>query len=233
MSSKEFLYRSRKSGGQDTYTFQCNKHHRMDWGYTKRGAFLKPDHDRQVDAQQIHSNRVVLVDELLSDRSLQCKGADGFMTLTKKVRLKVYSADCLSIFFMVPRVKPVIGLIHAGWRGTYKGIASRTVRQLLKKGNVSSKSVYVFIGPALRFCCYQVGSEFVDRFPHSTFHKSQTNQYYFDLVGENRRQLLKAGIEPSHIADCGICTGCQEENFYSFRREGEAAGRICSWIRMA
>jgi copper oxidase (laccase) domain-containing protein len=51
-----------------------------------------------------------------------------------------------------------------------------------------------------------------------------------DLPEANRRQLLAAGLLPEHIYDCGRCTACETELFFSYRREPEEPGRMTAAI---
>ena len=60
--------------------------------------------------------------------------------------------------------------------------------------------------------------------------RQKDGTWYFDLAGENRRQLIEVGAKPDHILDLEICTVAENEDFYSFRKEKEAAGRIISFI---
>jgi copper oxidase (laccase) domain-containing protein len=51
-----------------------------------------------------------------------------------------------------------------------------------------------------------------------------------DLGEANRRQLVSAGIPEGQVEVSGLCTVCLEEEFYSYRREREKAGRMLSVI---
>ena len=45
----------------------------------------------------------------------------------------------------------------------------------------------------------------------------------------NRRQLEQAGVTPERIYASNLCTMCRPEEFDSFRRDREAAGRMVSF----
>jgi copper oxidase (laccase) domain-containing protein len=51
-----------------------------------------------------------------------------------------------------------------------------------------------------------------------------------DLVESNRRQLVEAGVPPSHIECSQLCTSCREDQFHSYRRDKDGAGRMISAI---
>ena len=51
-----------------------------------------------------------------------------------------------------------------------------------------------------------------------------------DLRMAVRRQLLSAGLADEDIEDVGGCTRCEGARFHSYRREGEASGRMIGVI---
>jgi copper oxidase (laccase) domain-containing protein len=51
-----------------------------------------------------------------------------------------------------------------------------------------------------------------------------------DLAAENLRQLSRAGLPLSRIDLVGACTFCDVARFHSWRRDGERAGRMISYI---
>ena len=53
---------------------------------------------------------------------------------------------------------------------------------------------------------------------------------HIDLPGANRRQLLNAGVTPERIYTSNLCTQCGAAEFHSYRRDGEAAGRMYSYV---
>jgi copper oxidase (laccase) domain-containing protein len=53
---------------------------------------------------------------------------------------------------------------------------------------------------------------------------------HLDLEAENRRQLEESGVTPARIDASHLCTMCRSQEFHSFRRDREAAGRLYSYI---
>ena len=43
------------------------------------------------------------------------------------------------------------------------------------------------------------------------------------------RQLLEAGVTPQRVYASNLCTMCLPDEFHSFRRDKEAAGRLYSF----
>jgi hypothetical protein len=71
-------------------------------------------------------------------------------------------------------------------------------------------------------CCYEVGPEVAAQF-------GQQGRAHVDLAAANRRQLMDAGVMPERIYASNLCTMCRAEEFHSFRRDQEAAGRLYSF----
>ncbi len=53
---------------------------------------------------------------------------------------------------------------------------------------------------------------------------------YLDLVAVIQRQLLKARLKPSRICISEYCTACRRDLFFSYRKEGDQAGRMIAVI---
>jgi len=200
-----------------------------------REGFLREigiDYRSLVSGQQVHKSGIKYVKE--EDKG---KGAlsyataiadtDALVTNKKNLPLAVFTADCLSIFLYDPKT-PAIGLVHAGWRSTKENIAAKTIRLMQKEFDTHSPDLSVSFGPAIRSCCYEVGRDFSNFFPDSVIERN--SRYYLDLVRINKKQILDLGAREANIFDAGRCTYCQNEDFFSYRREGKSCGRMISVI---
>jgi copper oxidase (laccase) domain-containing protein len=87
--------------------------------------------------------------------------------------------------------------------------------------------ITVAFGPSIRPCCYEVGAEFLGYFPREV--NVRGGKYYLDLPRVVRRQLVSAGVPEGNIRDGAVCTCCDHQ-YFSYRREGAAAGRLISLI---
>ena len=56
---------------------------------------------------------------------------------------------------------------------------------------------------------------------------------HIDLTAANRTQLIDAGVTAERIYASNLCTMCRPEEFHSFRRDREAAGRLFSFAGIA
>ena len=131
----------------------------------------------------------------------------------------VRTASCVPIL-LLDRSKHAVSAVHAGWRGTDAQIVSRTIQKLRDDfGSVPDKFLAA-IGPCIRQCCYEVGSEVAERFPKIyTTSSERSGKWHLNLAAANRSQMLESGLLPDRIFDLEACTVCRREDFFSYRRE--------------
>jgi hypothetical protein len=133
----------------------------------------------------------------------------------------VKTADCLPILLVDER-RRAVAAVHAGWRGTVAGIAQHAVEAMRAQFGSLAADLHAAIGPGIGPCCYQVGPDVAARF-------GLQGRAHVDLAGANRRQLIDAGVTPERIYASNLCTMCRPDEFHSFRRDKEAAGRLYSF----
>lgn len=193
--------------------------------YTALGV----EDDRACTVWQVHSADVVVVRRPLDVRRWLAR-ADAMVTDKPGLPLSMRFADCTPLLFHDP-VRGVIGMAHAGWRGTVQGIGARTVKTMVNTYGCKPSDIQAGIGPSIGPERYQVGEEvvaaaykyfgtlddFIDRDPHD-------NTAYFDLWTANALDLRRAGVEQIEIA--GMCTASNTAEFYSHRAEKGATGRF-------
>lgn len=98
--------------------------------------------------------------------------------------------------------------------------------------DTAAGDVYAAIGPCVRSCCYEVGSDVASRFTawFPEWGEANRAKRHLDLGEANRRQILAAGIAEEHVFDSGFCTSCQGDTFFSYRREPDNPGRMIAAI---
>ena len=57
-------------------------------------------------------------------------------------------------------------------------------------------------------------------------------KYHVDLAGLNRQWLLRAGVAPDRIDDCGLCTACRPDLYWSHRKMGLRRGEQAALIAL-
>jgi polyphenol oxidase len=149
--------------------------------------------------------------------------------------LGVATADCVPVLLVAPQ-KKVVAALHAGWRGTLKGITARALRLLSSTWGVAPSDVWLACGPAIGPCCYEVGREvgepLYERWGRNNAATWQPNgeKGQLDLRLLNLLQGEQCGVPQAQMQLVGGCTFCDAELFTSYRREGTAAGRQLSVI---
>ncbi len=186
-----------------------------------------------VNAQQVHGARVTIV--AADDGGQTLKRTDALISDTPGLTLMMRVADCVPVFLYAAR-PPAVGLAHAGWRGTLKGIAARTAEAMASAFGYRPEELVVGLGPSIGPCCYEVGPEVVSRVRDAfgtgadELLSSATGEgkAYLDLWRANALQLKEVGVE--QVETAGICTCCRRDEFYSHRGEGGRTGRLAALI---
>lgn len=182
----------------------------------------------RFDVWQVHGTKIVCGDAP-RDRDTPHAKADGILTDKSDLTLFMRFADCVPILLMDP-VKKVIGIIHAGWQGTYKKIAQVAIEKMNTRYGSQPETILAGIGPSICQDCYEVGSKVLDAFTASfgedatRFFETRNDSLFLDLWGANRETLRMAGVR--HIETAGICTSCHCEDWYSHRAENGNTGRF-------
>lgn len=186
---------------------------------------------------QYHSSNVRYVTEENFHEGVDRENAepsDGFVTDRCGVSVMVRVADCVPILLAGEKhdQMPIIGAIHAGWRGTVGGIASNCVEKMLEYGAVK-ETLCAAIGPHIGSCCFEVRSDFVDAVvaaQGSKFAKkhisSRDGKLFADLTSMNFELLTQSGISSENI-DCSTeCTACHPDFYHSHRATGGKRGTM-------
>jgi copper oxidase (laccase) domain-containing protein len=112
-------------------------------------------------------------------------------------------------------------------------MARAAVEKMAAEFGSQPEDLHAAMGPAIRECCYEVGPEVVRElallFPEWPA-EEEPGKRHIDLIEANRRVLREAGVAASRIYDCGRCTYCEPELFFSYRREPANPGRMVSSI---
>jgi len=160
---------------------------------------------------------------------------DGLYTNEPNVALVTFFADCVPLLFLDP-VKKVIAASHSGWRGTVAEIGRITVEALINDFGCNPTDILAGIGPSIGPCCFEVdmpvAAEFLKRPKWASYVTGldSANKYKVDLWRVNKQILEDSGLLPEHI-DCEpICTCCNENLFYSHRRDGDKRGSMAAII---
>ena len=187
-----------------------------------------------VVAKQTHSTHISVI-EGKGSRGWQkqedaLEDCDALITDRKNTILTILTADCVPVL-LYDRKKEVVAAIHAGWRGTKGKIVAKCILKMQEQYGCRVEDMVAGIAPAIGGCCYEVGEDvarYFSDFPESCTAKGE--KFMLDLPTINRRQLLDAGVKAENIEMSGICTACESERFFSYRKEEGCSGRFMSLI---
>lgn len=150
---------------------------------------------------------------------------DGMITREAGIPLAVLVADCLPIL-IADRSGSMVGIAHAGWRGTLKAIASQLVQKMQETYQVQPSDLLAWIGPGISFDYFEVGEDVWAYFMDGWCHYPDcfdAKARCVDLKALNANQLIEAGLGEDQIEIDESCT-MEDERFYSYRRQGEDCG---------
>ena len=187
---------------------------------------------------QVHSTRVVQIST--DSRALRRRKADAAVVSGSGIAAVVMTADCLPVF-LCDSAGSVAAVAHAGWRGLLDGILENTITAL----GVPASTLLAWLGPAIAPCHFQVGSEVRSAFlarqretgaaaesvglldTAFTACPEEPGKRMVDIDAVATLRLRAAGL--FNITGGGLCTVCDHQRFFSYRRDG-VTGRMASLI---
>jgi YfiH family protein len=177
--------------------------------------------------QQIHGNDCLAIKK--GDELKKKYKGDAILTNRRDIFLTVSVADCLPIFLVEPKRK-VVGLVHAGWRGTLLEIAKETIKKAQKEFGCKPENFILLFGPAIQKCCYDISEGIAILFDEDCLIRRSGEKSKLDLICANVKQFLNCGVKRKNILATNDCTYCNKDMFHSFRRDGDKAGRMIAFI---
>ena len=186
-------------------------------GFGTRQNDIPSKFDRLATLKQVHSADCVVAE---GRRGVLGEG-DAVLENTPGAVVAVKTADCIPLLLVDER-HCAVAAVHAGWRGTAAQIARRAVEAMQARYGTEPGDLHVALGPGIGACCFEVGPEVAEQF-------GREGRAHIDLQEENRMQLLEAGVTAQRIYASNFCTMCAADEFHSFRRDRERAGRMYSF----
>lgn len=180
--------------------------------------------DRLADLHQVHGAEVdVVEDRPTADRP----DADGVVTARAGVVLMVRAADCVPVL-LADADAAVIGAAHCGRPGLAAGVVPATVGRMRDLG---ARSITAWIGPHVCGACYEVPESMQAAVGAAVPASVATTSWgtpSLDLGAGVRAQLAGEAVS---VHDVSRCTR-ESEDLYSYRRDGDRAGRLAGLIRL-
>ena len=158
-----------------------------------------------ITAQQVHGTDVALLDNgTATDKCFE--RCDGLVTNQPGVCLGIYVADCCAVYLVDP-VRAAIGLVHSGKKGTELGIVANAIKSMAGHFGSRASDLVIQLSPCIRP-------------PH----------YEIDFAAEIVRQCRDLGV--TSVNDCGVCTACDLNRYYSYRAEKGRTGRMLAFLAL-
>ncbi len=184
----------------------------------KKIYFLSQVHG--VATQRIHGNE---------DREVVLyQHGDAISSACVTVAVGVRIADCAPVL-VADRKSGAAVAIHAGWRGAVAGVVKAGVQEL-REVSQSDGDLVAAIGPHISLEAFEVGEEVALQLEAASpvagvVARQPDRRPHVDLRRILHAQLNELGLEDSSIDEVGGCTFGDEENLFSYRRDGRESGR--------
>ena len=203
---------------------------------------LNFDMNKLVRAQQVHGNFIkkITYNDVKNKefKELVYDSSDGFITDIPGVVLTTSHADCMPIF-MFDEHKKVVGLAHAGWRGTVAKIALKLAETFVNEYGSSKMDLFCAIGPGIGKCCFEVLKSVLSEFENleiDNFYiksKSNPDKAYIDISEVNKKLLLNFGIDERNIFKSDVCSSCNKDLLFSHRATQGLRGNNLAFISIS
>ena len=175
--------------------------------------------------KQVHGTSVVTLDS----EDLPQQDADACVANTAGKVCAILTADCLPVLFC-NEAGTKVAAAHAGWRGLANGVLEATVAAM----DCNPSELLAWLGPAIGPNAFEVQQDVYDTFctnnpDHAVAFRPHRDRWLADLYELARLALAKVGVD--QVSGGRYCSYSDEENFFSYRRDG-ATGRMATlvWI---
>ena len=194
--------------------------------------YLKIKKENLIHPSQTHTSHI----EIAKIEKKSYPDTDGLILTNNEQAIYLNFADCTPVIIFDP-IKHIGAISHAGWRGTAGNIASKTVEKMSKDFGSNPQDLKCAIGPAISFCCYNVGEEVFSQLQKTVkdfdgLSEIRQGNIYVDLKNINKQQLIEAGVKSENIDVCPYCTVCNNDLFFSYRNENATTNRHSAVIKL-
>ena len=180
---------------------------------------------RILTPEQTHSDHIATVDE-----REEYPDTDGLILAEPDTAIYLRFADCTPLVFYDPKHN-VAAISHAGWRGTAARIGVKTVAKMIMNYSSRVYDLIAVIGPAISMCCYEVSDDVKKQLLSTAKNtKGLYKERNVDLKKINARQLEEIGVHTIDI--CPYCTSCNNDLFYSYRKENGTKERHFAVVKL-
>jgi YfiH family protein len=181
-----------------------------------------------IHMRQIHSDKIIIVDETLSfDTPPEC---DALITNRPDTPLMVMSADCTGILIYDP-IQKAIGAVHAGRAGALKQILPKTINAMEKEFGSLREDLHIVLGPSIGECCYEVNEQIAAECAINGYGNAlrrEDEKVFLNVNTILLNQLKELNIKNVELIE--HCTSCRCDEYFSYRAEAQQTGRLAGVI---
>lgn len=195
------------------------------------------DLDHLILTHQSHSDRsyeVTSADLGKSKDSFESgPDADALYTTERGIAIGCFHADCCPLLVYVTSV-PLVCIIHAGYQGTLKHVAAKTIKTLKEKYSLKGEDFYVHIGPSRQFNSFKTTEEDQKKIFDAGCEKAfrfDGDSGFFDTAFSNVNDLVAEGIPFKNITVSPIDT-VDDDRCFSAHTPEKAYGRMTTLIML-
>lgn len=205
------------------------------------GYCVKENRDLLADSLDLPIERFTYVHQHHSDKVMYVsfkeigKGKDSFedglecdalYTYEKNVPLCIFHADCVPLFFINERAG-LVGIIHAGFKGTMKHITYKVIKEIISKENLSISDFKFYVGPYRQACSFELDDASKKAIDEAGLTSVIFNSH-FDTGLANKIDLFSLGVNMDQIFDDGLDTVTDDRFFSAYQKT--PVGRLVSLI---
>jgi polyphenol oxidase len=194
-----------------------------------------------VFSNQVHGAEVRVILEADKGKGItkpsDIKNVDALITNVVGVPLITFYADCVPVFILDP-VNKAVGLAHSGWKSTTLKIAVKTIEKMSEIYGTRPVDCLIGIGPSIEMSCFEIKEDTADLFKLNfnnwgEFMKQKDEEHYnADLWLAIKLTLRSIGVLEENISISGLCTCCNEDLFFSHRRDKGNTGSLSAIIEL-
>lgn len=191
---------------------------------------LKIERENLLFPTQTHTSNIEIAEKNIKNYP----DTDALVLSEKNLGIFLNFADCTPII-LYDESQNIGAIAHAGWRGTAGNIASKTVQKMIDEFNSKPENIVALIGPAIGFCCYNVGEEVYQKLSKTVnnferLYEIREGNIFVDLKNINKRQLEEIGVQKIDV--CPYCTVHNNKLFYSYRNENATPYRHSAVLKL-
>jgi polyphenol oxidase len=181
-----------------------------------------------IHMRQIHSDRIVIVDETLTfDTPPEC---DALITNHTDTPLMVMSADCTGVLLYDP-IQKAVGAVHAGRSGALNAILPKTIEAMHQTFGSHKEDLHIVLGPSIGGCCYEINETIAlecETKGYGLALRREDEKVFLDVNTILLEQLKRLGVENVEVVE--HCTSCRCDEYFSYRADAQQTGRIAGVI---